>query len=401
MTKPKGWPRYMVEKQLAGGGVAYYWSPPTIDRKKGCKIEARALGSDYANARSASDDLNDSLDAWRNGAGGVKVPRSFGSVRWWLHTYKTKTIAFKKLSDRTKKDYERHTKYVEELALEKKTAALKTFGDLPLSAISPRAVDKLYERLMERVEVKDGQEVRVERKRQAEYEIAVLKKAWDAVQRQFPEIFPSGNPFKGLEMERRQKETTQPATVEETYALAKALSEIGHPHLGAAALICFEWLQRPENVLAGAVTWSGYRAGMSVRIDHWKTHVTVDHDLSADDELLYPELEAYLAGLDRVGLPIVLWGGAPGAPRPYKFRHAHSVVARARKHAGLPDHVTLAACRHGGLTELGDAQVTEAEGMALSAHRDPKAFRVYVKRTQAQRISASRKRRAWREESGS
>lgn len=67
-------------------------------------------------------------------------------------------------------------------------------------------------------------------------------------------------------------------------------------------------------------------------------------------------------------------------------------AARAAK---LPDHLTLAACRHGGLTELGDAELTEQGVMALSGHRTPEVARLYVKRTETQRASAARKRRAW------
>ncbi len=36
-----------------------------------------------------------------------------------------------------------------------------------------------------------------------------------------------------------------------------------------------------------------------------------------------------------------------------------------RWHIGAPDHVTLTARRHGGMTALGDAEVTEHEGKAL------------------------------------
>jgi hypothetical protein len=53
------------------------------------------------------------------------------------------------------------------------------------------------------------------------------------------------------------------------------------------------------------------------------------------------------------------------------------------------------ACRHGGLTELGDAEITEQGIMSLSGHRTPDAARGYVKRTERQRLSAARKRRAW------
>jgi hypothetical protein len=61
--------------------------------------------------------------------------------------------------------------------------------------------------------------------------------------------------------------------------------------------------------------------------------------------------------------------------------------------------LTLAACRHGGLTELGDAGLTEQGGMALSGHRTPEALRIYEKRTDVQRAIGARKRRAWVEAS--
>jgi hypothetical protein len=57
--------------------------------------------------------------------------------------------------------------------------------------------------------------------------------------------------------------------------------------------------------------------------------------------------------------------------------------------------LTLAACRHGGLTELGDAELTEQGVMALSGHLTPDAARLYLKRTEAQREVGLLKRRAW------
>jgi len=56
----------------------------------------------------------------------------------------------------------------------------------------------------------------------------------------------------------------------------------------------------------------------------------------------------------------------------------------------------LEACRHGGLTELGDAGATEQEGMASSGHTSP-AFRIYQKHTERQRTNAQRKRRVYLE----
>jgi integrase len=86
-----------------------------------------------------------------------------------------------------------------------------------------------------------------------------------------------------------------------------------------------------------------------------------------------------------------------GGVRPYSESYADHLVQKARKLAGLPSHVTLAACRHGGMTELGDAQITEQGIMALSGHRTPQAARVYVKRTERQRLAATAQRRRFLE----
>ena len=69
----------------------------------------------------------------------------------------------------------------------------------------------------------------------------------------------------------------------------------------------------------------------------------------------------------------------------------------ARNHAGLGAHVTLDACRHGGMTELGDAELSEQNVMALSGHKTPDAARLYLKRTEKQRAIGARRRRAFLE----
>ena len=47
------------------------------------------------------------------------------------------------------------------------------------------------------------------------------------------------------------------------------------------------------------------------------------------------------------------------------------------------------------MTELGDSDLTETQEMSLSGHSTPDAKRRYIKRTEAQRLAAARKRRAW------
>jgi hypothetical protein len=68
----------------------------------------------------------------------------------------------------------------------------------------------------------------------------------------------------------------------------------------------------------------------------------------------------------------VLTPGERGKPRPYSESYARRVVREARRRAGLPEHVTLTACRHGGMTELGDAVGTNftAPNSALHGPRE-------------------------------
>ena len=164
------------------------------------------------------------------------------------------------------------------------------------------------------------------------------------------------------------------------YALHHALIAAGEPHLTAVPLICFERHQRPENVLAGHLTWTDCRPGdrpNTVRVQHHKTGETVPLRLSDQDGPLFPELIEYLDGLERLGVPIVLMKpkrldkDGIGPARPFLLRTARNRVRKAARAAKLPDDLTLASCRHGGLTELGDARLTEQGVMALSGHRAP------------------------------
>jgi len=57
----------------------------------------------------------------------------------------------------------------------------------------------------------------------------------------------------------------------------------------------------------------------------------------------------------------------------------------------LPEHVTLDACRHGGLTALGDAGATAFEIRAMSAHKTLAGVQGYVMGTDIQKLSGLRK----------
>lgn len=116
---------------------------------------------------------------------------------------------------------------------------------------------------------------------------------------------------------------------------------------------------------------------------------------------LFLEIEAHLVALERPGTPIVMFRTVRGprdksgqrTPRLCSEPYAQHLVQQARKLANLPAYVTLEACRHGGMTELGDCGQTERQIMSLSGHVTPRAARLYIKRTASQRLTAATRRR--------
>lgn len=388
----------MVEKRLANGALAYYWNPRPKDIKAGFSLHREALGTDLGIAISRANELNRHIDAWRRGIGRIRNLDNhpgFGTLEWLFERYKQPdSVAWQKVSERSRPDYIRAFKLI--CSLPRKSGG--DVGAAPVKAIDARAADKIYQRL------KEGP--RGPRLRQAVLCIVLAARAWDVVARLYPKDVPPLNPFRGVEL-THGKGKRPAATRADAYALHRALIAAGEPHLAVAPLVCFEWLQRPENVIAGHLTWLDYRpAGNpnAVRIEHHKTGALVWMPLSANARHFFPELTSYLDKLKRLGTPIVLMvperkhQGRILDPRPYLMREARKRVRQAADAAGLPSWLTLDACRHGGMTELADSDLTEEQEMSLSGHSTPDAKRRYVKRTEAQRLTAAGKRRAWVEE---
>jgi hypothetical protein len=145
-------------------------------------------------------------------------------------------------------------------------------GDRRIKAITPVSADKIYERVIAGP--------RGQRPRQAEKVVGLCARAWSVVHRLYPDVFNQDipNPWRGVTKNRRTKAVKPAASREEVYIFAKTAMEAGHPEAAAAAVICFEWLQRPENVLSGYIRWTDYRgreAPKAIRIFHHKTGAVV------------------------------------------------------------------------------------------------------------------------------
>jgi hypothetical protein len=119
----------------------------------------------------------------------------------------------------------------------------------------------------------------------------------------------------------------------------------------------------------------------TIQIEHHKTGATVNHPLEErlDDGSVvrfYEDAEAVLAHLTRRGIPMILREVEDGKAKPYSFSGMQKIVQRMRREIGLPSEFTLDACRHGGMTELEEAELTEGQGRALSAHRTKESYAV-------------------------
>jgi hypothetical protein len=104
----------------------------------------------------------------------------------------------------------------------------------------------------------------------------------------------------------------------------------------------------------------------AIRIFHHKTGAVVLHPLQdVDGTLFYSDAEEVLAKVPRRGIPMIPHETGDkteyGQPKPIKL-YSESGMAklahRLRDEAGLLPTFTLDACRHGGMTELEEAELT-------------------------------------------
>ena len=159
----------------------------------------------------------------------------------------------------------------------------------------------------------------------------------------------------------------------------------GKPEPAAVAVICFEWLQRPENVVAGLLTWPDYRSKKwphAVRIEHHKNKALVWHRLeeivAGEIVKFYAEAEDILSYLPKLGIPMIMRrierGERKGDAKLWSYPGMEKID-------GVSPLFTLDACRHGGMTELEEAELTDSQGRALSGHKTSQAYRGYAKET--------------------
>jgi len=377
-------PKYVIAK-TGKRGVSFYWNPPVYWKKQAATqnrpypFDAQKLGVGLGQAAldAAAEAHNTRFAEWRLGAVSNSAHKyaAHGSVEWLFESYLASTTFQRRVSQRSRPDYVGVFKSITEFP----TKSGGRFGQLPVASITPAAAEKIYASVIDRSGYRTGEKV-----------VMYSKTAWRLMQPHFPHIFRQDvpNPWVGVQLVKRVIKAKQAVDRETVYTFAWAAVASGKPEAAAAAVICFEWLQRPENVVSGYLRWTDYKPGISIRIEHHKTGEMVEHPLSDRDVLFYPEAEEILALVPKRATPVVM---GDGKTEPYKPTRFAQIIRKIADDAGLPKSFSLDACRHGGMTELEEAGLTDGQGRALSAHRS-RAYERYAKRSQKRMLGATHAR---------
>jgi hypothetical protein len=403
-------PDYTLRKRLAGGW-GYYFNIPTWARKAGCTIENEPLGRDYdAAVRRVETILLPAFRSWRSGGAAdakVALPAKAGTLDWVFAEYRADR-KYTRLSAKHRRNHEVGFKHVGDYVLKDG----RRLGAVNLPGINTAVIDAVYEKLLIVVE-KDAAGNLIERERRTSINHAMksCRRAWNVTARRHPGKLPIVNPFAAMGLISSDRETPT-ATYDELIAFRLKAGELGLHSLATAALVAWEWLQRETDVFATFAV-EHYRPKerpSMVRVIDEKTDAESWVPLFDDaGAALYPELMAELDAIkrDRIGGLMLRrdWGARgpwPTWPKPDMpdFTHMSRKTKEVIRAAGLRDELSFTSFRHGGLTETGDAELTDREILAQSRHTTVKVLPKYVKRTTRQIATGTKKRRASRTKTG-
>jgi hypothetical protein len=409
---------------------AYYFEVPTWARKpkqdapRGpCPVQSEEFGIDYAAAVMRVEKvLLPQFESWRTRGIFDPVPETSapeGTLRWMFVVYKA-TDAFKTLDRKTRKLHQDGFDLVGSYLLKDG----RELGSIKVSLIDTSVVDPLYEKLRyvplldgagKPVIGVDGQPVTRQRLTTVNHAMKSCRRAWNIAHRRHPKIVPTANPFAKMGLKGPSR-VTPTASYPDLVAIVRKLDETGAPSLGTALMVTWEWLQREEHIFT-VFEMSHYRPKdrpNEVLIVHPKNGEQVwiplfEHRGKALVQL-FPELTKRLDDIKRNRIGGLMfyrdWPDAKaGAPIPWAttkgdLTYVRQWTKKAVVAAELAADLSFTSFRHGGLTELGDSELTDSEIRAISRQQSSKVLPRYIKRTEKQIIKGTKKRRATRTKEG-
>ncbi|EKV26582.1 hypothetical protein C882_2294 [Caenispirillum salinarum AK4] len=401
-------PANLRKKTLASGRTAYYWEVPTKDSRAGCPLPNEALGPDPLAAIPRATALNDLLAAWRGGQVQPAGP-AVGTVEWLFAKYE-KSLEFRRLAPATQRQYRSAFHLLNDLPL----TSGRPFGTVPAEKVRVSHMKRIYEQLQTVIDIDPTTGAAVPRRRlaTANATMRAAAAAWRVILSE--EVLPDlRDPF-GFRLTRRGlNKRTKAVTREQLDTFIAEADAMGVPSMGTAALLAFELCQRQVDIISSrlvddeptGLVWAHYRSpeevGRRAQIEilQSKTEERVTIPLFDSDGELIPGLIGRLAQTPRRGSQIVMRDTLDRSTKTYLpynadwFRHLFRKIADA---ADLPRWVKFKALRHGGLTELGSAESTDQELMAVGGHQTREMLSRYTNTSAQQARNAVRRRRALR-----
>jgi hypothetical protein len=377
-------PRYVLRKRLKNAW-GYFFNVPTWARKADCPTKNEPLGTDYdAAVHRAEAILLPSFDSWLSGGASDHLPKvaEVGTLDWLFGEFRADR-RFTRLDAKTRRLHESGMGLVGGHVLKDG----RRLGVVKLTAIDTSVVDDLFEKLLLVKETDaDGNVVERERRTTINNAMKSARRAWNICLRRNSGKVPTLNPFAQMGLQSSKGETPT-AIYEELVSFRGKARELGLGTLATAALIGWEWLQREEAIFT-VFDVTHYRPKEhpnAVRILHPKTNeelwVPLFDDAGAP---LYPELMAELDAIkrERIGGPMLCrdwgdrrqWATWPAPDRP-DLRHMSRKVKEIIRAAGLRHELTFTSFRHGGFTEMGDAELTDTQIRAQSRHTSRRSCR--------------------------
>jgi hypothetical protein len=335
-------PRFVEVRRLADGSVAFYFCIPKYYRKLGCEIVNEPLGTSYEAACGEHGKggqaiaLNALFDEWNDQRKGEPIEQAkiarYGTIEWLFRQYKTKKAYTEKVSPRSRPDYER----IMQMICDTVGKSGRRIGERQIREVTPRAADKIYEKIISGpngLRLRQGEKVVGSAARSGASCAGCTRSCSTR------SIRILGTTSRSKAAPRSKKHAV---TREEVYKFAWSCIAQGRPEPAAVAVICFEWLQRPENVVAGLLTWSDYRSKKwphAVRIEHHKNKSLVWHPLeeTIDGETIkfYAEAEDILSHLPKLGIPMIMRkiekGEGKGTAKVWSYPGMEKAVQTLRK----------------------------------------------------------------------
>ncbi len=335
-------------------GGFWAWQPNSKDRKKNCPLVYTNLGTDLVEAIRKARDLNAALKEWRSG---TVVSHEAGTLSWLFDEFQKHGLHNK--SEGYQAEVARYATILSDMP----TSTGKKLGRTDLDKITVKLANAIYRKIIET----RGQST-------ANKAVAIASSAWTKTFVLNETIVPERNPFNHVERTHNEKETV-PATYDEMLSFVSAALAMGEIAHAFAARAIWDLHIRPSEIFTSTVwdhfmpdehpddmfigvekTSKGKKSSQKASI--WMPLYWTDEQ-SSDRICLHPELIDLSRMLPTREGPMCVRERRQGVKvfsgmwEPIKRRAVISVTAAVRKRAGLDKHVTMAAFRHGGLTEAG------------------------------------------------